>query len=324
MTARRALDLRGRVVAVTGASRGLGFAVARAFADQGARLAICARDAGHLDGARAELEGGGAEVFAEPCDVADAAAVERFVAGVVARYGRLDVVVNNAGVISLGPVWTQTLQDFHDAMDTMFWGVVHPTLAALPHLRAHGDGRVVNITSIGGRLSPPRLVPYACAKFAAVGFSRGMHAELAAEGVAVTTVVPGLMRTGSPRNVLVKGDRPAEYAWFALLSSAPLVTMSAERAARRIVQAARRGRAEVILGAPAYLAAWTTGLFPGTVARLSGVAARMLPDAPRRPLDLRPAKTLESGLTASPLTALGRRAARRLREHTPEEPAPGG
>ena len=323
MTARRALDLRGRVVVVTGASRGLGFAVARAFADDGARLAICARDADHLQGARRELEAGGAEVFAEPCDVTDADAVERFVAAVVARYGRLDVLVNSAGVMSLGPVWTQTLEDFHNAMDTMFWGVVHLTLAALPHLRAHGSGRVVNVTSIGGRLSPPRLLPYACAKYAAVGFSRGMHAELAADGVAVTTVVPGLMRTGSPRNVMVKGDRPAEYAWFALLANAPLITMSAERAARRIVQAARRGRAEVILGAPAHLACWTTGLFPGGVARLSAVAARMLPDAPRRPLNSRRGGTLESGLTASPLTALGRRAARRLREH-PEESATGG
>src|SRR3954453_3470359 len=165
------VNLRGQVVLITGGSRGLGLALARAFAREGCRLMICARDAAELDRAATALTAAGAEVHTFVCDVADRSAVSRFVEAAIERYGRLDIVVNNAGIIQVGPVSAMTVEDFEEAMDVMFWGTVYTTLAALPHL-APGS-RIVNITSIGGKVAVPHLVPYSCAKFAAVAFSEG-------------------------------------------------------------------------------------------------------------------------------------------------------
>lgn len=271
-------ELSGRVALVTGASRGLGYLLARELGRHGCRVMICARDPEELERARQELERDGVEVSATPCDVADRAQVERLVEATVARYGALDVLVNNAGAISVGPVDTMTVTDFEDAMGVMFWGTVHTTLAGLPHLRRQ-RGRVVNITSIGGKVSSPHLLPYNCAKFAAVGFSEGLTAELARDGVAVTTVVPGLMRTGSPLNALFKGKAEREFAWFTIGDSLPGISMDAERAAQRIVRAARRGTPEVILTLPAKVAVRVHGVAPGTTTRVLGVVNRLLPTA---------------------------------------------
>jgi len=139
------------------------------------------------------------------------------------------------------------------------------------------NGRIVNITSIGGKVSVPLLVPYSCAKFAAVGFSEGLRAELAKEGVKVTTIAPGLMRTGSHLNAFFKGDQEAQFAWFAPSASLPFISMDAERAASQVVRATKRGESERILTVPASLAARFHGLFPGLTADLLGLVARVLP-----------------------------------------------
>ena len=273
--------LSGQVALVTGSSRGLGYLLARELAREGCRLVICARDADELERARNELARSGAEVLAVPCDIAQRDQVERLVEQTVQRYGSLDVLVNNAGIIQVGPVATMTVEDFEDALGVIFWGGVYATLAALPHLRA-GRGRVVNITSIGGKVSAPHLLPYNCAKFAAVGFSEGLTAELAREGVRVTTVVPGLMRTGSPLNAFFKGRVEREFAWFTIGDSVPGLSMDAERAARRIVAAAKRGRVEVTLTVPAKIGVRVHGLAPGTTTRLLGLVNRLLPTADGR------------------------------------------
>ncbi len=276
------MELAGRTALVTGASRGLGFLVARELLQQGCRVAVCARDAEELERARAALaaEGGadGYDVLAVPCDVSDRTAVESLVARTVDHFGSLDLLVLNAGIIQVGPVRTMRVEDFEDALGVMFWGVVLPTLAALPHLR-RSRGRVVTVTSIGGKVAAPHLLPYDSAKFAAVGFSEGLAAELAREGVRVTTVVPGLLRTGSPLNVFFKGRASAEQTWFTLSDSIPGLSMDADRAARRIVAAARRGRAEVMLTLPAKIGARVHGVAPATTIRLLGLANRLLPRA---------------------------------------------
>ena len=136
-------------------------------------------------------------------------------------------------------------------MQVMFWGTVYPTLALLPQFTARKSGRVVNITSIGGKVAVPHLLPYTCAKFAAVGFSEGLHAELRDSGVKVVTIAPGLMRTGSYLNADFKGDAEKESAWFGLSSSMPGLTISGERAARQIADATSRGTAEKVLTTPA-------------------------------------------------------------------------
>lgn len=306
--------LAGRVVLITGASRGLGLALAEEFARQGSRLVICARDERELEAARARLAALGAEVLAITCDVGVQDDVQSLVKEATARFGHVDVLVNNAGVIQVGPLESQTLMDFQEAMDVMFWGTVYPTLAVLPQMRQRGGGRIANITSIGGKVSVPHLLPYSCAKFAAVGFSEGLRAELSRHGIKVTTVVPGLMRTGSHLNAWFKGKHEDEFTWFSLGATLPVAAMSARRAARRIVGAIRRGQAELILTPQAKALAMVHGVAPGATADLLGVVNRVLPQAEGRDRERHLGRESETRLTRSPLTALGRKAARELNQ----------
>jgi short-subunit dehydrogenase len=307
-------SVAGRVVLITGSSRGLGLALAEEFAAQGARLVICARDQRELETARARLAAHGAEVLAVTCDVSVQDDVQSLVNDATARFGHIDVLVNNAGVIQVGPLEAQTLTDFQEAMDVMFWGTVYPTLAVLPQMRQRGSGHIACITSIGGKVSVPHLLPYSCAKFAAVGFSEGLRAELARHGIKVTTVVPGLMRTGSHLNAYFKGKNEDEFTWFSLGATLPVAAMSARRAARRIVAAIRRGQAELILTPQAKALAMLHGVAPGTTADLLGLVNRVLPQAEGRDQDRHLGRESETPLTRSPLTALGRKAARDLNQ----------
>lgn len=306
-------SLRGRVVLITGGSRGLGLLLAREFGREGCRVAICARDPEELDGARLDLEGRGVEVLATPCDVSRREEVERWVAEVERAFGGVDVLVNNAGIIQVGPFDATTLEDFEQAMAVNFWGAVHATLAALPRMRAREDGRIVNITSIGGKVAVPHLLPYDCAKFALVGFSEGLRAELAGSGIRVTTIVPGLMRTGSPSNALFKGQQEKEFTWFSLGDATPLTAMDAERAARRIVLATRRGEAEVTLTWQAKAIRLVHDLFPGATADALGWVNRLLP-AEGGTTGTARGMELATALSPSSLTAPMNRAARENNE----------
>jgi NAD(P)-dependent dehydrogenase (short-subunit alcohol dehydrogenase family) len=275
----READLSGQVVLITGGSRGLGLALAREFASHGCRLALCARDVVELARAENELATHGADVLTVVCDLRDRGQVDQMVGQVTEHFGQIDILVNNAGVIEVGPVVNQNVEDFDDAMQTDFWGVLYPTLAVLPQMRGRRNGRIVNVTSIGGKVSVPHLLPYSCAKFAAQGLSEGLRAELARDGIVVTTIAPGLLRTGSFLNALFKGHQAGEYAWFSVGDNIPGLSMAAEGAAQQIVQAARRGEAERVLGVPAKLAAKFHGLFPGLTADLSGLVNRTQPSA---------------------------------------------
>ncbi len=304
-----------QVAVVTGASRGLGFLLAGQFAARGCRLVICARSADGLEAAREELARTGVDVVAVPADVSVPEQAKNVVDTAVERFGRLDVLVNNAGVIQVGPVESMTGDQFADALDVMLWGAVHTSLAAIPVMRAQGSGRIATITSIGARVPAPHLLPYTTAKFAARGFSEGLRVELGKHGISVTTVVPGLMRTGSPRNALFTGDRAAEYRWFTLGDSLPLLSMDAERAASRIVSAIMRGKVEIVLTPAAKLAALAHGVAPGLTTRLAAVADRLLPHGEHG--GSRPGHTVEGEQPAwfAAATRLTRAAADRFHQH---------
>jgi NAD(P)-dependent dehydrogenase (short-subunit alcohol dehydrogenase family) len=304
--------LRGRVVLVTGGSRGLGLAIARRLVREGARVAICARDRDTLERARLELERDGGVVLAVPCDVSDRAGVMAMVNQVSQQLGPIDALVNNAGTIVVGPVDAMTIDDFRKAMDTNFWGPLHVTLAVLPQMRARRSGRIVNVASIGGKISVPHLLPYSASKFALVGLSEGLRAELRDEGILVSTICPGLMRTGSPRHAWFKGRHREEYAWFSVSDSLPGLSMAAERAARQVVQALRWGRAERVLSLPAKVGATVHALAPGATSELLALIDRWLPAA-HEPTTLNAAKGEASTSEWSPswLTRLGDEAARR-------------
>ncbi|NBD07820.1 MULTISPECIES: SDR family oxidoreductase [Corallococcus] len=306
-------SFRGRTVIITGGSRGLGLVMARLFSKEGARVAICGRDPESLQRARADLERGGGEVLALRCDVRDQVQVDAMVGAVHERWGAVDVLVNNAGVIMVGPLESMTLEDFEEAVDVHLWGPLYTTLAVAPAMKARGEGRIVNIASVGGRVSVPHLVPYSASKFALVGLSEGLRTELAQDGILVTTACPGLMRTGSPRNASFKGDHEKEYAWFHVSDSMLGVSMSAERAARRIIEACRRGDAEALVGLPAKLATVGRALAPNLTARVLDAANRLLPQDSNP--DRHRGSDSETPLTRSWLTELSRRAAERNNEN---------
>jgi NAD(P)-dependent dehydrogenase (short-subunit alcohol dehydrogenase family) len=317
-------DLFGQVAIVTGGSRGLGFLLARELAREGCRLVICARDAEELERARLDLERRGAEVVAIRCDVADPAAATMLVEETERRLGPIDVLVNNASIIQVAPIDALGVKDFQQALAVNFWGTVQPTLAALPGMRRRQRGRIVNITSIGGKVSVPHLLPYGSAKFAAVGFSEGLAAEVAKDGVRVITVVPGLMRTGSYLHAEFEGKAPQEFTWFALGSTLPGISMDAERAARRIVRAIKRSEWEPILSLPAQVLTRVHGLMPGTVTSVLALVNRLLPRADgaeghARGLDLQRAS---GAVVLHVATTLGRAAARRFHEYPPSRRTP--
>jgi NAD(P)-dependent dehydrogenase (short-subunit alcohol dehydrogenase family) len=310
----RVSRLRGKVALVTGGSRGLGLVLARHLADEGARIAICARDEQELADARRDLQTRGADVFAISCDLRNRDEVQAMVARVEAHFGAIDILINTAGIISVGPLEEMTIEDFYNAMDSNFWSGVYTSLSVLPGMRRRHSGRIVNITSIGGKIAVPHLLPYSASKFAFVGFSRGLRSEVMKDGIVVTTVVPGLMRTGSPRNAEFKGKNKLEYAWFSISDSLPIASMDADRAARQIIDAMKSGEVEITLTAPARIAAATDALFPEFTGRLLAAANRVLPGPGGIGQRVAKGKDSTSAVSPSLLTAMSERAATRNNE----------
>jgi NAD(P)-dependent dehydrogenase (short-subunit alcohol dehydrogenase family) len=326
LAARRLLSnpsysLQGRTALITGGSRGLGLALARQMAAEGARVAICGRDQDSLARARISLQESGADVLSVPADVSHPESVRELVNTVRRHYGHIDVLVNNAGVIEVGPAATMSVADYEEAMATNFWGMLYPTLAILPYMRGRRSGRIINITSIGGKLGIPHLLPYSASKFAAVGFSQGLRAEVAGDGIKVVTVCPGLMRTGSPRNAIFRGQHKAEYAWFSISDALPGLSVSVEYAARRIIAACRRGDAEVFFPVSARLAAVLNAIAPGMTAAVLATVDRLLPSANGRASGRRKGADSQSWLSPSLLTHLGDEAARKYNQIAPVEGA---
>jgi NAD(P)-dependent dehydrogenase (short-subunit alcohol dehydrogenase family) len=305
------IAFRDRVAVITGGSRGLGLLMARELVSAGARVALLARDADELDLARRELAAlGGQRVFALPCDVGDPKELRWAIDAAAERFGRLDILINNAGIIQVGPLEHMAVEDFEVAMRVHFWAPLHATLAALPHLRRQETGRIVNIASIGGRIAVPHLAPYSASKFALVGLSDGLRSELAREKIYVTTVSPGLMRTGSHVNAQLKGNRSAELAWFAVSAAFPGSSMAGKRAARRILEACRYGEPSLTLTPQAKAAAIANVAAPNLTARLLELAVRLLPGPTGAEGDEnRPSWQVPSRWAPSVLTRLADRAA---------------
>ncbi len=306
----REYHFRNKTVLITGGSRGLGLEMARLFAAEGARLVLCARDAEELERARTELEARGADVLTVTCDVTDRGEVDAMLARVRERFGHVDVLINNAGVIQVGPMELMTLDDYESAMKIHFWAPLYLTLAVLPEMRTRKEGRIVNIASIGGKVSVPHLLPYNASKFALVGLSEGLRAELAKDGIVVTTVCPGLMRTGSHRKAYFKGQNETEYTLFSIIDALPIASTGSERAARQVVNACRRGEAELIFPVQAVLAEKVHALFPGLTADLLGIVNRMLPGPGGIGTETRTGEESATPLSRSWLTSSIERAAR--------------
>lgn len=312
---RRAHRMSDKVALITGGTRGLGLQLARELGASGASVVVCGRDSDDLAHAVAGLTERGVRAHGVICDVTDRDQVRDLVAETVDLFGRIDVLVNNAGVIQIGPAEALDESHFTQAMDVMFWGPFHVSRAAMDHLR-DARGVIVNITSIGAYLSPPHLLPYGCAKRAWAALSEGLAAETGGTGVQVTTVVPGLMRTGSHTGVTFTGDPEREYAWFAVAAGLPLLSMNAQRAARRIVAAAARRKGFLVLTPAARVGLAVHGLAPGLTQAGMRVVGRFLPKAPHRVTERRGLEARDSrmGRLADRIAVLNNRAGRRLNQ----------
>ena len=274
---RTSFDYSDRSVLIMGGSRGLGLVMARELVGRGARVAICARDAGELERAKADLASLGGDVLSLVCDVRTPSEIKAVIEKVGSRFGPIDVLINNAGIIRVGPFELQTDRDFDEAMQVHFWGPYHAVRAVLPEMKRRGSGRILNIASFGGKVAVPHLAAYCASKFALVGLSSAMRAELARHGIYVTTVCPGLMRTGSHINAEFKGQNEKEFALFSLVDALPITSISAERAASQILNAAARGKAELTITPQAKLAVLFNALFPETTAAAMAIVNNFLP-----------------------------------------------
>lgn len=271
------LDPAGHVALVTGGCRGLGLNLVIEMAERGAHTAFCDRSAQDVEETEQRLRRQGLEVRGFVCDVSRREDVHALVARVTREMGPVTLLLNNAGIIKVAPLEALTEHDFQECLNTDFWGLLNTCLEVLPGMIGRGTGRILNITSVSGRIPVPRLLAYSCAKAAAVALSEGMSLELARRGIGVTTVLPGLMRTGSHLNARFKGEAAGEYAWFSRAAVHPALAADARRAARRFVQAMLRGEREVLFGWESSLGTRFHALLPGLSMRLSSLVDRLLP-----------------------------------------------
>ncbi len=271
--------LYDKVVLVTGGSRGLGLVLARHICARGGNVAIIARDPDELARAKSDLVPRGGKVLTIECDLLDAGQIQLAVRRVIDRFGKIDVLINNAGIIEVGPFEHMTPEDFEHAMYLHFWAPFELISQIVPEMRIWGGGRIVNISSIGGKVAVPHLAPYSASKFALTGLSDALRAELARDDIYVTTVAPGMMRTGSHVNAKFKGRHDDEFAWFAAAAGAPLLSMNADRAARKILAACRRGQPSLTLTFAARLQVVANALFPNLTGYAMQLANRFLPES---------------------------------------------
>jgi NAD(P)-dependent dehydrogenase (short-subunit alcohol dehydrogenase family) len=268
---------RGKVALVTGGSRGLGFEIARQICAQKGKVAILARDPKELDRAQADLASADGQVLTVQCDLLESAQIQSAVQQTLQRFGKIDILINNAGIIQIGPLEHMTIEDFDRALRLHFWAPFVLQMLIVPGMRASGGGRIVNISSIGGKIAVPHMAPYSASKFALTGFSDAIRAELSRDNIFVTTVTPGMMRTGSHIHAKFKGDRSAEYKWFETSSRLPLASISAERAARKILTACRKGKPALVMPSTAHFIIAANALFPNLIGHVMKIVNRCLP-----------------------------------------------
>jgi short-subunit dehydrogenase len=260
--ARRWRDFSGRSALITGASRGLGLALARELTRRKLRrVALLGRDRAALAAAGVQIERLGAEVQTVVCDLRERTHLEGALSDLLARWERIDVLINNAGIIRRGAAEQLSIDDYAETMAVHFWAPLHAMRALIPRMRTHGGGRIVNISSLEGKVAFPQIAASCASKFALTGLSNALRAELARERIYVTTVAPGLMFG-------------AETNWRA--GALPLISTSYERAARRIARACLHADRALELDGLSKLLIRADALAPGSVGALMELAQRAL------------------------------------------------
>jgi NADP-dependent 3-hydroxy acid dehydrogenase YdfG len=238
----------GKVAVITGAGSGIGRALAVNLAKKGAKLALSDIDTEGLAETVGQAEALGATVKSDRLNVSEREAVLAYAEGVVAHFGEVHQVYNNAGIAYNGDVEKSEFKDIERIIDVDFWGVVNGTKAFLPHVIASGDGHIINISSLFGLIAVPGQSAYNAAKFAVRGFTEALRQEMliAKHPVKVTCVHPGGIKTAVARNATVANDQNAQT--FAEFFDKRLAIHSPEMAAETIIDGVRKGHARVVIG----------------------------------------------------------------------------
>ncbi|QJE73847.1 SDR family oxidoreductase [Aerophototrophica crusticola] len=254
---------KGQVVWITGASSGIGEALAKELAGQGARLVLSARRQAELERVRDACGGHNAPVVLLPLDVADTDSAPQAVARALEAFGRVDMLVNNAGISQRSLARDTSLEVDRRIMEVNFFGTVALTKALLPHLVTQGSGRLVAISSIVGKFGSPLRSAYSASKHALHGFFDSLRAELAGTGVQVTLVCPGFIRTEVSANALT-GDGSAQ----GFTDPGQANGMDPAVFARHMLDALARGEREVVIGGKEAQYVRIKRFFPDLFARL--------------------------------------------------------
>lgn len=258
----------GKVVFITGASSGIGAAMALEFARAGARVALAARRADRLEEVRKRVNVLGGQAIAVPCDVRDRASLDGAVARVIETFGQIDVAIANAGFGVVGPFDRLNVEAFRRQFETNVFGVIDTIYAVLPHLIA-SKGRLGIVSSVMGRLGAPANAPYAASKFAVCGLAESLYYELAAKGVAVTCILPGIIESD-----IRKVDNCGVYHADRTDPAPKWIRVPAERAARPMVRAVYKRRFEAVITAHGKAAIWFSRHFPRSFRALYRIGTR--------------------------------------------------
>lgn len=269
----------GKTVIITGGSRGLGLALAKKFVSEEANVCLIARTEEDLLAAEQILmqENPMASVFTCVCDITDHNQFREAVQKTFDRFGSIDVLINNAGAILVGPFDSMSPDDFQAQMKVHLFANINASKEVLKYFRQTRDGQIINICSMGGKVAVPHMLPYDTSKFALAGFSQGLTAELAMENISVMTVYPALMRTGSPIQAVFKGDSQKEFSWFASADVLPGLSAAASDVAKQIVEAAKERRTELIPSFIGKTRMAASVLFPELMLWGMGMMNRLMP-----------------------------------------------
>ena len=262
---------QGSSVFITGASSGIGEALARAFALEGARLALAARRLERLESVRQELMPAAAEVLAVPCDVTSRPSLDAAVAQTAEAFGGIDVAVANAGFGVTGFFQDLSTADFRRQFETNVFGLLDTVYAVLPHLRA-SKGRLALISSVSGRVGSPASSPYVASKFAVTGLAASIYYDLRADGVSVTCIEPGFVESK-----IRMTDNAGRFHEDWNDPVPPWLVVPRDRAARAIVSAIYKRKPEAVITGHGKLAVWSARHFPRTVRFIQRQAVQRMP-----------------------------------------------
>lgn len=264
---------------ITGGSRGLGLSLAWNLLERGADVALIARDNEELFRAHELLTKSfpNARILLGKCDITDTNQLQQSWKTASEYLNGIDILINNAGAILVGPFEATDRSDYEAQMRLHLYASIETTKLAVEHFKARGGGKILNICSLGGKIGVPHMSAYDASKFALAGFAQGVRPELALDNITMTTAFPTLMRTGSPIQAVFKGDHEKEFKIFETIDNLPWISISADEAAKQILDAVAEGRSEITLSVIAKARMALNYFFPEILNAITDFVTGLLP-----------------------------------------------